>query len=327
MSAMTTTPARHRMSRRGFLSGSLAGAGLLALTGCGSSVAGSGSSSGSMRTFASDKGAVRIPAQPHRVVCTDFVTTAIAYDAGVMPVGIDGKSLDYVIEAAVRKFADVPRVRSAQADLDLEAIAALQPDIILATTLTEDFYDKLTGIAPTVFITYANGGGNWPDIEARFADALGHADAITALKARYARTTATIRTGHATTLAKYRWDLIDGDPGTWYLHGPLSSHGKVLTDAGVRLGATAEALTKAFSPMSYERIGVLTEAGALGVGVTNSGEPTAGTAELLRQKSFAALPAERAGRVFHLEPFYPVSYGAALALLGSLGTALTALSA
>ncbi|MQB02371.1 MAG: ABC transporter substrate-binding protein, partial [Actinobacteria bacterium] len=58
---------------------------------------------------------------------------------------------------------------------DLEAIAALEPDLILSATVRhEEIYDELSQIAPTVFTE--SSGTNWKEGFTLAADALGRAE-------------------------------------------------------------------------------------------------------------------------------------------------------
>lgn len=240
-------------------------------------------------------------------------------------VGVDGKSEQYVVAAAARAYAGIPRVGSAGGDVDFERVAQLRPDLILVTTLGEQNYDTLAHIAPTVMLEYAQAGANWQRLDRTFAAAVGRTAALGALVHRYRARAAEVRTAHAATLATLLMAVVDGDPGTWYLYSPASSHGAVLADCGVRFVPAAQRQAKAFSPRSYEQLGILDGAGLLGVGVGSDGKPTPGTAQLLDQPGWRALPAVHTHRVVDLFPFFPVSYSSAIALVDELDRALTAL--
>jgi ABC-type Fe3+-hydroxamate transport system substrate-binding protein len=102
------------------------------------------------RTVEHAMGQTEIPQQPERVVVLDTGELDTALSLGVTPVGavttaVSDGFLSYLAEDA----ADVEVVGTI-AEPNLEAIAALRPDLILSNrTRHEDLYDELSQIAPT----------------------------------------------------------------------------------------------------------------------------------------------------------------------------------
>ena len=101
----------------------------------------------------------------------------------------------------------------------------------------------------------------------------------------------------------------------WDLYGAASSHGGVLTNAGVQLNA-ARAQSAGYKEYSFERFDVLAKTDVI--------LTTADSMSFLRkQPSFMNLPAAKAGRVYSTNLFFPASYGIAAGLLRDLAAVCT----
>lgn len=104
------------------------------------------------RTVVHAMGETEIAERPERVVVLDTGELDSAVALEVIPVGavrapVEDGFLDYLQEET----ADTELVGTIT-DVNLEAVAALQPDLILSSkTRHEELYDELSGIAPTVF--------------------------------------------------------------------------------------------------------------------------------------------------------------------------------
>jgi iron complex transport system substrate-binding protein len=127
------------------------------------------------RTVEHAMGSTEIPERPERVVVLDTGELDTALSLGVTPVGavttaVSEDFLTYLAEDA----ADVEVVGTI-AEPNLEAIAALEPDLILSNkTRHEDIYEELSQIAPTVFAERV--GAVWKDNFRLDAEALGLED-------------------------------------------------------------------------------------------------------------------------------------------------------
>lgn len=101
-------------------------------------------------------GETTISAQPKRVVSVGYTEQDTLWALGVKPVGVTDWYGDY--EFASWPWADEargdsePEVLTTSDGLDFEAIALLEPDLIIGTNagMTEEDYDRLSEIAPTV---------------------------------------------------------------------------------------------------------------------------------------------------------------------------------
>ncbi|SDO44100.1 iron complex transport system substrate-binding protein [Klenkia soli] len=133
-------------------------------------------------------GTTEIPAQPERIVTVGFNDADFVLALGGTLVGERELIGDY--DATQRPWAQdvlpdeaVPTVGSDE--LNLEAIAALQPDLIVGvySFITEDVYDQLSAIAPTLAQTddYADGATPWQEQTLLTGRALGVEDDAQAL--------------------------------------------------------------------------------------------------------------------------------------------------
>lgn len=142
------------------------------------STAGAGQTSGATvveHTF----GEAEVPADPQRVVTIGFNEEDFALALGTTPVGTR-EYLGY--DAPTRPWAqdllpDEPLPTVGAEELDLEAIAALDPDLILGiySFVDEETYDLLSAIAPTVAESadFPPGGTPWQEQTLMTGRALG----------------------------------------------------------------------------------------------------------------------------------------------------------
>lgn len=136
------------------------------------------------RTVAHAMGTTTITARPKRVVVLDTGELDSAIALGVKPVGaveaIAGEGLPAYLGDAVKDIELVGTIEQP----NLEAIAALRPDLILSSKVRhEAIYDQLTRIAPTVFSEEV--GVTWKENFKLHAEALGRSDEASRLQAEY----------------------------------------------------------------------------------------------------------------------------------------------
>jgi iron complex transport system substrate-binding protein len=134
------------------------------------------SDTGFPRTITHDKGTTEIPAHPQRIVALDnsLVEAVVLLDRPLVG-GIssyrDQKGFPPYLGDAVADTEDVGPLESP----DLEAIAALEPDVIVSATVRHDaLYDELSKIAPTVFVKTT--GPQWRENVTFLGEALGAED-------------------------------------------------------------------------------------------------------------------------------------------------------
>ncbi|WP_017239023.1 ABC transporter substrate-binding protein [Streptomyces sp. SS] len=104
------------------------------------------------RTLTHALGKTELKAAPKRVVVLDVGELDNVVSLGVQPVGYAPSEGDDGIPGYLEKDAGTPKSVGTINNLNLEAIANLQPDLILGSRLrAADKYDELSKIAPTVF--------------------------------------------------------------------------------------------------------------------------------------------------------------------------------
>ena len=104
------------------------------------------------RTLTHAMGKSELKAAPKRVVVLDVGELDNVVSLGVQPVGYAPSEGDDGIPGYLAKDAGAPKSVGTINNLNLEAIANLQPDLILGSQLrAADKYDELSKIAPTVF--------------------------------------------------------------------------------------------------------------------------------------------------------------------------------
>ncbi len=165
------------------------------LAACGSSSGGSGSpASGASADAAGGKafpvtvehkyGSTTITSAPQRVVCVGLLEQDSVLALGVVPVGVTswlGAAKGEIYPWAKDKLGDfpLPKVLDGKS-INIEEIAALRPDLILAiySDLKQSDYDKLSKLAPAIAAPkgYVDWGTPWDKTAQLIADALGKHD-------------------------------------------------------------------------------------------------------------------------------------------------------
>ncbi|MFB7616794.1 ABC transporter substrate-binding protein [Kitasatospora sp. NPDC056181] len=232
-------PARHGLRRRSLL----ALASGLALAACGSNgsdgparAGGPGSADGGTRTVRHARGESTVPARAARVVVLDTDALDSAVTLGVTPVGAtvvaEGAPLSGYLPAA--RLAGTRTVGTI-GQPDLEAVAALRPDLILSNQVRDDKrYDELSKIAPTVLTRTT--GPAWKENVRLHAEALGRESEAAAAEAAYRARAAELvaALGGPQKAAATRVELarfLAGAPTRLYLNDTFA--GSVFKDLGL----------------------------------------------------------------------------------------------
>ncbi|WP_024793351.1 ABC transporter substrate-binding protein [Tomitella biformata] len=181
------------------------------------------------RTILHAKGETVIEAKPIRVVVLDSGELDDVLSLGIVPVGIanpgaSGAQPTYLAD----QLEGIPNVGTS-AELNIEAIAALQPDLILGSKLRADgLYEQLSGVAPTVFSIRP--GFPWKENFLLVADALGAEDQAQSVTDEYQAAVQSVQeslTGTPTiSMVRFR-------PNQIRLYGNKSFIGTILTDVGL----------------------------------------------------------------------------------------------
>lgn len=141
--------------------------------------------SGATRAVTTAMGEVKVPDDPERVVVLDTDALDSALTLGVTPVG----ATTAVADTPFSTYLPADRLKDIKpvgliAEPNLEAIAALKPDLILSSKVRDEkSYKPLSEIAPTVFSDTT--GPNWRENFELHADALGKAAEAKTIAAGY----------------------------------------------------------------------------------------------------------------------------------------------
>lgn len=129
----------------------------------------------STRTVSHAMGETEVPEKPEKVVILTNEGTETLLAMGVTPVGAVQSWLgDPWYEHISDDMKDV-EVVGTESEVNLEAVAALKPDLIIGNKLRqEDIYDQLSAIAPTVYSETLK--GDWQENFKFYANALNLED-------------------------------------------------------------------------------------------------------------------------------------------------------
>ncbi|WP_091323668.1 ABC transporter substrate-binding protein [Geodermatophilus ruber] len=273
----------------------------LVLAGCGSDDGGRGAEpTAGTRTVEHASGTTEIEGAPERVVVLDTGELDSVLALGVTPVGsvrtaVSDELPGYIQDAGVDP-ADIANVGTIS-EPDLEAIAALEPDLILSNMVRHaDIYEQLAAIAPTVFA--ASVGEAWKDNLRLAGEALDRAEEAEELLAEYEQRAGEVGELYgdpaATEVSMVRF--LDGSAVR--LYGVGSFIGAVLADVGFarpELQRTQETFVEVSPENISQADGDLVFSAAYGAdGQTAAGQITAGGL-------WQGIPAVQEGRAFEVD--------------------------
>ncbi|HVV31208.1 MAG TPA: ABC transporter substrate-binding protein [Mycobacteriales bacterium] len=251
---------------------------------------------------------------------------AALLDLGVDVLGVYDEGAQSVSPRYRGKWQTATKIGTA-GQISVEKVAAVHPDLIIGVDYDYNtkVYGQLSELAPTV-IAAATG---WQQIARTVANAVDRTAKLAALAQQLTQQSAAIKSRYAGTLARYRWDILQGGVGTgqYWLYGPGSDIGQILAGAGVRF-ATGTAQTRGTGnrALSYEKIDALADADVLGFYSNYDGTPNNEAPQLFAQQAFKNLAASRNDRLVPFPDFLPGGYGDALAVLDELEAGLEKLS-
>jgi len=254
----------------------LAGPALLAaalvLTGCSSgaeqatAAAPSSSSAAFPVTLEHAFGETTVAEEPQRVVTWGFGSTDAALALGVVPVAIPFQAyggdaegvLPWIAEELDALGAETPTVLPDTEEVPFEAIAAADPDVVLATYsgITQEDYEKLSALAPTVAYPGEAWTTPWREVVTTVGQALGRADEAGQLVADTEQAVADAAAEHPELQGRSVaavWDV----PPTLYVYAAADPRVEFLTDLGLTVAPSVTALSTGdstfYSTLSYER--------------------------------------------------------------------------
>jgi iron complex transport system substrate-binding protein len=183
------------------------------------------------RVVAHAMGETAIPADVERVVTLDTPHLDTALSLDVTPVGSVQSDVAAGLPGYLGERAEGIEIVGTIEEPDLEAIAALEPDLILSSKVRhEQIYDQLSEIAPTVFTDYEKG---WKDIFSVTAEALGQAEKGEQALADYTERAEAL--GAEVGAPELTASIVRFLPDETRIYGPDTFSGDVLTDVGFAL--------------------------------------------------------------------------------------------
>lgn len=229
----------------------------LSIAGCGSSgSSGAPESAAQTRQIVHAMGTTAVPVQPKRVVVLDTDKVDTALTLGVTPVAAAkaGELTGWPTYFGAEATKGIKEVGTLQ-EPNLEAIAALRPDLILGSKFRQEkYYDELAKIAPTVFTD--NVGKPWKENFLLDGEALGKEKEARDLLAAY-EARAKALGGKLGDAAALKVSIVRFMPTEIRLYGPESFSGIVLSDVGVgrpERQLLADKTDRRFDRVSPERV-------------------------------------------------------------------------
>lgn len=269
-------------------------------------------------------GTTTVPATPERIATVAWSNHEVPIALGIVPVGMAAASwgdddgdgvLPWVEDALVGLGAETPVLFDETDGIDFEAVAATEPDLILATYsgITEEEYQTLSQIAPTIAYPQVAWGTSYQDLIRISSTALGLADEGEALVDELeAETAAALEAHPALGDAKVLFSYID--PADFSQIGFYTSHDTrpgFLVDAGLPLPtvvAEESATTDAFyTTVSAEEADRFADVDLF---VTYGDAGSDMLAQLQADPLLSTIPAIAEGRVAILENSTPLAASA-----------------
>jgi iron complex transport system substrate-binding protein len=279
-------------------------------------------------TVEADNGTIEVPVDPQRVATLGRAGLPFIVLGG-KPVGVTAQSDGDIApllpeQQAAYRAATIVGARASEADL--EALAALAPDLILFSAPDSDFEQMqahLNAIAPTVFLSFQT---DWNVRLDALAAATNRTAVLDAQKAEWRRGVAAFREKYSEFLASTsfaeadRWASQEG--GVFVLNWSICSE-----VARADLGLDIADLGEGGEQLSFEQIGELAAYDVILYPVDHEGNVPARFAPVMETNAWKALPAVQSGRALGAYCNGDRSYQFALQYLDSLDRALATLPA
>ncbi|MGO1865907.1 MAG: ABC transporter substrate-binding protein [Corynebacterium variabile] len=221
------------------------------------------SDSNDTHSVASAYGDIEVPENPDRVVAVSYDTPWQLKSLGVTPIAAQDYS-DYGenISDAQKEFLEPLDTVGKFFELDIEAVASAEPDLIVGDVLEidQETFDKLSEIAPTVIVE-GETRGDWKPIVGMLADAVGAEDKLEESKAAYEDRLATLRGDYKDVLADNTFASIGGmeDAANFFINYPSGILGAVYEEVGMKPAPSLPTgeFPKGWEEYSTENIGEL----------------------------------------------------------------------
>lgn len=277
-------------------------------TGTGTAGTGTDSEAGAFPVTIEHKfGETTVESEPERVASVGFNEQDTLLALGVTPVAVRawfGEKPHATWEWAEDELGDAEPAVLPVGELDMEKIAALEPDLILGifSGITEDQYERLSQIAPVVAQPddYVDFGVPWQDQTRIIARAVGRADRAEELVSDLESRIESVRDQHpefegATGMVGF----LGGGDANYHLYGPEDLRARFMSALGFEIpDEVADFVGDEFSaPVSRERLS-LADVDVM-VWVVNDPE---GREQLAGEELYQRLDVAQEGRDVFLQP-------------------------
>lgn len=257
---------------------------------------------------------VHIPAQPQRIVVLSEIDLDIALALGVQPVGaVNGRGQSTLPAYLAKRAGERIEPIGDLGNVNLEALIALEPDLILTGQDRPEVIELLRGIAPTV-VTF-KWGTPWKQTLADVAVVLDRQDQARAFMQRYqarvVQARQTLNEQQGDTLSIVRWN----PKGPAYMHRDAFAS-RVALELGLKRPSYQQepGFTHSLS-LSLESLELL-DADWLVIGTLSpSGEAVDAMRQAKQTPAFTQLSAVRAGRYGTVDGSLWTSVGGPLAAM------------
>lgn len=314
----------NRRARRlvGILAASTA---VLALAAC--SAPAEGDDADETRIYENEFGTVELPESIERIVSVDFYTPAALIDLGVMPVGVVNTYFTDTEGLAIpTQYTDAIRDSDAESigeyyELNLEAVAKADPDLIIATsdflTMDDPLREELEKVAPIITFE-ARDGESWRTRATDLAEILGKEDVLQPLIDDYDARRDAIKEEYTDILADQAVTVFVPTADEWGTYADTHFATPILRDLGATFREQQDdEVNDAKFPnwFSYENLDRLSNADVVYI-VRGDAEVRA---TLEANTIWQNLPAVENGMVFDYIPLNPTgSFGWAMENLDDL---------
>ena len=215
-------------------------------------------------------GTTQVPADPVRVVTWGWGSTDAAVALGVVPVAMPHESyagdeqgvLPWLRQRLEETGQPVPTVLPAQQEVPVEAIAAADPDVVLApySGITQAEYDQLSRIAPTVAYPGQPWATPWRETVSIVGQALGRPAEADRLLADIDRQVTEQAQAHPE-LAGKTVAMVWDTPAALYVYKPADARVAFTEDLGLTTAPAVEELAEGgetfYFSLSEERLSEL----------------------------------------------------------------------
>lgn len=252
-------------------------------------------------------GETTIAEQPERIVTWGWAAQDAVVALGEVPVGIpeftyggdENGALAWTKDAIEALGAEYPTILSQSGGVPFEAIAALEPDVVIApySGLTEEEYTRLSQIAPVVAYPGQPWSTSWQDTILITGTAMGKPEEAVALVAELEQFI-TDETAKYPRVQGVTFAGIAEYAGNIAVYSRLDPRMTFLEDAGLKLAPSVDALSDVeqfYYSLSFERAGDLTS----DIYIAYSDTPEADAA-FFANPGLALTPQVKAGAVAHI---------------------------